>query len=280
MRRLFAADKLRCGTLARSTTLVAGGCLRSRYLLGAPTLRQQLLELFVLCVVEGADVERRGHLVEQRLRDPSLGLAGAVVPRRKLHPLVTQNLVGVAKEHQYQSVAVRFEHREVLAGTQHDPRDADLAARLERRSQQCVRMLPALLGRHVVRAIVEDDVDIGGVGELDDVDSLGALRVQPCQLLVGNDRVAASLVFVTVNDTRPGNLCPVELAYVLAEDTTVVIGVEQVQREAAAGSACRHEPHRDGHQAEAKHAGPRCAASRRFVVDPRASRRALALCTL
>jgi hypothetical protein len=80
------------------------------------------------------------------------------------------HLVGVDHRRQHEGAVLGADGAEVLLRPHHEAGHAHLAALLHRLGEQGVGLGGRLVGRHVVRGVVEQRVDVDEVDELLDVD--------------------------------------------------------------------------------------------------------------
>ena len=138
------------------------------------------------------------------------------------------------------------------AGPQHDDVLAivhgDLGQRVELRfaqrlEEQRVRLLAALVGRHVIRAFQVDRVHLVGLHEFQDLHHPGGLGRDLLDVLVVDDDVVVLLVLVALHQFAAGDRFVFRLADGDLLDARVVVFVQQVE---ADGLTARRAEEADG----------------------------------
>ena len=115
------------------------------------------------------------------------------------------DLVGVHHRREQELAVLGPDRGQVLLGAQHEVGDADLAFVLHRLGEEGVG-LTRLVRREVVRAVVEDRVDVDQVDELVDVDRAHRLGIERRQLFVADHDERARRHLVALDDLLPGHL--------------------------------------------------------------------------
>jgi hypothetical protein len=101
------------------------------------------------------------------------------------------------------------------------------------------------VGRQVVRAVHVDRIDLGVVGELDQVDDARGLDADLLDVLVVDDDVATLLEFVAFHELRVGNVTLAVRAPALLLDARLALAMELVEGNGRGRLGGREHLHRD-----------------------------------
>jgi len=136
-----------------------------------------------------------------------------------------------------------------------DVRDADLAGRDERLTQQHVAFLGFLARYQHVGLLEILGADRIGVDECGDLDRLVAFRCGGAQVLVLEHDVAALVVLERLDDVLPRHFLSGLAVDALVADRRIVAAVEHAEMQVRAPFA-GHQPDRYVKEAERQRAGP------------------------
>ncbi len=190
-----------------------------------------------------------GHLVHQRLRHAEFALA-RFFRRRKLDRRRRDQLIGKTHQFQHEEIAVGFDRRQVLAGSDDHFGDASFVRVRQNLAQQVVGAGPTLLRLEIIRPIKIHRIDLGQLDEINDVDRIGRFEVDALKVLVLQDDELPLLILVALHDLFPRNFFSIHLGDALVIDRAKILGAEQAEFQLLGATGILQRD-RNAHEAEA-----------------------------